>query len=90
MAVTTVVSGIVGALTGGPMLDLIRVPENDYVTRGLTLGCNCGAIATAYLLGVDRRAAAISSLSFVLFGTFMVVLSSIGSVKDFVRSLVGL
>ncbi|SCW03172.1 LAFE_0G04544g1_1 [Lachancea fermentati] len=90
MAVTTVISGIVGVLTGGPMLDLIRVPENDYVTRGLTLGCNCGAIATAYLLSVDRRAAAISTLSFVLFGTFMVVLSAVVKVKDFVQSLVGM
>lgn len=87
MAVTTVLSGVIGALSGGPMLDLMKVPENDYVTRGLTLGCNCGAIATAYLLSVDRRAAAISSLSFVLFGTFMVILSSIGSIQSFVNQL---
>ncbi|QLQ78998.1 hypothetical protein HG537_0B03450 [Torulaspora globosa] len=90
MAVTTVMSGVVGALTGGRMLDLIRVPEEDYVTRGLALGCNCGAIATAYLLGVDRRAAAISSLSFVFYGALMVILSAIGPIKQFVHHLVGL
>lgn len=90
MAVTTVMSGVVGALTGGPMLDFIGVPEEDYVTRGLTLGCNCGAIATAYLLGVDRRAAAISSLSFVFYGALMVILSAIVPIKDFVHTLVGL
>lgn len=90
MAVTTVMSGVVGALTGGPMLDFIRVPEEDYVTRGLTLGCNCGAIATAYLLGVDRRAAAISSLSFVFYGAIMVILSAIGPVKTFIHAIVGL
>ncbi|QLG71424.1 hypothetical protein HG535_0B04660 [Zygotorulaspora mrakii] len=90
MAVATVMSGVVGALTGGPMLDFIRVPEEDYVTRGLTLGCNCGAIATAYLLGVDRRAAAISSLSFVFYGALLVILSAIGPVKSFVHMLVGL
>lgn len=90
MAVTTVMSGVIGALTGGRMFDLIRVPEDDYVTRGLTLGCNCGAIATAYLLGVDRRAAAISSLSFVCYGAFMVILSAIGPIKHFVHQLVGL
>ncbi|SCU99623.1 LAME_0G04346g1_1 [Lachancea meyersii CBS 8951] len=89
MAVTTVVSGIMGVLTGGLLLDLLRVPEDDYVTRGLTLGCNCGAIATAYLLGVDRRAAAISTLSFSLFGAFMVVLSAVSKIKDFVQTLVG-
>lgn len=90
MAVTTVMSGVLGALTGGWMLDFIRVPEEDYVTRGLALGCNCGAIATAYLLGVDRRAAAISSLSFVFYGALMVILSAIGPIKDFVHELVGL
>ncbi|QLL31484.1 hypothetical protein HG536_0B03470 [Torulaspora globosa] len=90
MAVTTVMSGVVGALTGGRMLDFIRVPEEDYVTRGLALGCNCGAIATAYLLGVDRRAAAISSLSFVFYGALMVILSAIGPIKQFVHQLVGL
>ncbi|AGO12242.1 AaceriAEL117Cp [[Ashbya] aceris (nom. inval.)] len=87
MAVTTVVSGVVGALTGGPHLDLLRIRSDDYVTRGVTLGCNCGAIATAYLLGVDRRAAAISSLSFVIFGTFMVILSSIGPIQTWVYHL---
>lgn len=87
MAVTTVMSGVIGSLTGNPMLNLLRVPEDDYVTRGLTLGCNCGAIATAYLLGIDRRAAAISSLSFVLFGAIMVILSAIGPVKHFVHVL---
>lgn len=87
MAVTTVISGIIGVLSGGPMLDLLRVPEDDYVTRGVTLGCDCGAIATAYLLGVDRRAAAISTLSFVLFGAFMVILSAVGVIKVFVQNL---
>lgn len=90
MAVTTVMSGVIGALTGGRMFDFIRVPEEDYVTRGLALGCNCGAIATAYLLGVDRRAAAISSLSFVFYGALMVILSAIGPIKQFVHQLVGL
>ncbi|CEP64445.1 LrgB family protein LALA0_S11e04258g [Lachancea lanzarotensis] len=87
MAVTTVVSGIVGVLMGGPFLNFLKVPENDYVTRGLTLGCSSSAITTAYLLGVDRRAAAISSLSFSLFGAFMVVLSAVTKVKDFVHML---
>ncbi|SJM84708.1 uncharacterized protein ZBIST_1832 [Zygosaccharomyces bailii] len=87
MAVTTVMSGVIGSLTGNGMLNFLRVPEDDYVTRGLTLGCNCGAIATAYLLGIDRRAAAISSLSFVLFGATMVILSAIGPVKHFVHVL---
>lgn len=90
MAVITVVSGIAGAIFGGPMLDFFRVPKDDFITRGLTLGCNCGAIATSYLLTVDRRAAAISSLSFVVYGALMVILSSIGPIQDFIHNLVSL
>ncbi|AMD20367.1 HDL377Cp [Eremothecium sinecaudum] len=87
MAVTTVATGILGAITGGPTLDWLKVPADDFVTRGVTMGTNCGAIATAYLLGVDHRAAAISTLSFVLFGTLIVILSSIGGVQTLVDKL---
>ncbi|SSD58268.1 uncharacterized protein SCODWIG_00029 [Saccharomycodes ludwigii] len=85
MAVTTVVTGVLGVLIGDRLMKVCRIPvEDDPVIRGLTLGCNCTAIATAYLLGIDVRAAAISSLSFVVYGTIMVVLSCIAPVVKFV------
>ncbi|CAK7899231.1 hypothetical protein CAAN3_04S05138 [[Candida] anglica] len=90
MAVCTILSGICGVLVGDPLFKLLRVKQNDYVTRGVSLGINCGAIATAHLLNVDPRAASMSSLSFSVFGTIMVVLASIVSVKDMIRSWVGL
>lgn len=90
MAVTTVSSGLIGAMSGGPMLGWLGVPSDDYITRGVTMGTNCGAIATAYLLSLDKRAAAISSLSFVFFGTFMVILSSMGFIKSMVERIVTL
>lgn len=39
---------------------------DDYVTRGVTLGGNSSAIATALLLRSDPRAAAMSSMYRIL------------------------
>ncbi|ODV82308.1 uncharacterized protein CANTADRAFT_4319 [Suhomyces tanzawaensis NRRL Y-17324] len=90
MAVCTILSGICGVLIGDHFFALLRVSKNDYVTRGVSLGINCGAIATAHLLNTDPRAASMSSLSFSLFGTVMIILASIGAIRDEIRSLVGL
>lgn len=90
MAVCTILSGICGVLVGDTLFNLLRVSKNDYVTRGVSLGINCGAIATAHLLNVDPRAALMSSLGFSIFGTIMVIMASIGAVKDLIKSWVGL
>lgn len=90
MAVCTILSGICGVLIGDLFFNLLRIPSNDFVTRGVTLGINCGAIATAHLLNVDPRAASMSSLSFSVFGTIMIILASIGAVRDLIQSWVGL
>lgn len=90
MAVCTILSGIFGVLIGDQFFNLLRVPSNDFITRGVALGINCGAIATAHLLNVDPRAASVSSLSFSVFGTVMVILASIGAVRDLINSWVGL
>lgn len=63
---------------------------DDYVTRGVTLGGNSSAIATALLLLSDPRAAALSSLSMSLFGIITVVLTSVPPIVTAIRSLVGL
>lgn len=89
MSVCTILSGICGVLIGDPLYALLRVPKNDYATRGITLGINCGAIATAHLLKSDPRAALMSSLSFSIFGMMMIILSSIGVIRLFIHSLVG-
>ncbi|KAK6088097.1 hypothetical protein SCUP234_01163 [Seiridium cupressi] len=64
--------------------------SDDYVTRGVTLGANSSAIATAMLLRTDPRAAALSSLSMGLFGTITVLFTSIPPISSAIRSLVGL
>ena len=90
MAVCTILSGILGVLINEPLFRFLKVDKQDYVTRGVTLGINCGAIATAHLLNVDPRAASMSSLSFSVFGTIMVIMASVGAVRDLVRTWVGL
>lgn len=90
MAVCTILSGILGVLVGDSFFSLLRISSDDFVTRGVTLGINCGAIATAHLLNVDPRAASMSSLSFSTFGTIMIILASINAVRELIRSWVGL
>ncbi|CAI5758234.1 unnamed protein product [Candida verbasci] len=90
MAVCTILSGILGVLLNEPIFKLLRVAKGDFVTRGVSLGINCGAIATAHLLNVDPRAASMSSLSFSVFGTVMVIMASINAIRELVRSWVGL
>ncbi|KAM0324901.1 hypothetical protein ACHAQA_007867 [Verticillium albo-atrum] len=90
VAALAIFSGIAGVLIGERMLRWMRIPEDDYVTRGVTLGANSSAIATAVLLRTDPRAAALSSLSMSLFGTMTVLLTSIPPIVEVVRSLVSL
>ncbi|KAI8954688.1 LrgB-like family-domain-containing protein [Xylaria longipes] len=63
---------------------------DDYVTRGVTLGANSSAIATALLLRTDPRAAALSSLSMSLFGAITVLFTSLPPIVAVIRSLVAL
>lgn len=90
MAVCTILSGICGVLIGDLTFKLLRVKNNDYVTRGVSLGINCGAIATAHLLNTDPRAASMSSLSFTIFGTMMVIFASIGEIRNVIHAIVGM
>ncbi len=82
-------SGILGVLVGPWALRKLLIPEDDYVTRGVALGGNSSAIATALLLGRDPRAAALSCLSMSVFGTVMVGLTSVPAVVRVVGGLVG-
>lgn len=90
VAVLCIMSGVMGVVVGPVLLRWMRVPEEDYVTRGVSLGGNGSAIATAVLLVQDPRAAALSSLSMGLFGTVMVGLTSVPAVVGVVRGEVGL
>ncbi|KAL9635919.1 MAG: hypothetical protein Q9164_003162 [Protoblastenia rupestris] len=90
VAVLCIMSGVMGVLIGPTLLSWMNIPDGDYVTRGVAMGANGSAIATAVLLGRDPRAAALSSLSMSVFGTVMVGLSSVPPVVKVVKELVGL
>jgi putative effector of murein hydrolase len=88
-AILAITSGMLGVLLGPTLLKWLRIPEDDYVTRGVTLGVNSSAIATALLLVTDPRAAAFASLSMGLFGVLAVGATSVPSVAEFIRGLAG-
>ncbi|KAM0558218.1 hypothetical protein ACHAPJ_004903 [Fusarium lateritium] len=88
VAAVAVMSGIIGALVGQRLLNYMRIPKEDYLTRGITLGANSAAIITALLLQTDPRAAAMSSLSMSLFGTITVILTSVSPIATAVKSMV--
>lgn len=90
MAVCTILSGICSVLIYKQFFRLLRVSDDDFITRGVTLGVNGGAIATAHLLTTDPRAALMSSLSFSIFGIIMVILASIGDVQTTIKLFVGM
>ncbi|KAI1372177.1 LrgB-like family-domain-containing protein [Hypoxylon crocopeplum] len=90
VAALAIMSGIVGVLVGQRILGWLRIPEDDYVTRGVTLGANSSAIAAALLLRTDPRAAALSILAMSLFGTITVLFTSIPPITVVIQSLVGL
>ncbi|GAB7362952.1 hypothetical protein MBLNU230_g3248t1 [Neophaeotheca triangularis] len=90
VAPVAIFSGILGVLCGPWLLRQLRVPEDDYISRGITLGANSSAVATAMLLTSDPRAAAFSSLSMGLFGTITVALTSVPPLVGVIRGVVGL
>lgn len=63
---------------------------DDYLSIGVAMGTNAHAVSTAYLLTNNPRAAAIASLSFVLFGTVCIILASVPAVVTMLDRLVGL
>ncbi|EIN05697.1 LrgB-domain-containing protein [Punctularia strigosozonata HHB-11173 SS5] len=83
-------TGILGAIAGPQMLRVLRVKDSDFITIGVVLGCTASAISTAALLGTNPRAAAISSLAFVLYGISCIILTSIPPVVSVVQMLAGL
>ncbi|KAK4629353.1 Plastidal glycolate/glycerate translocator 1, chloroplastic [Fulvia fulva] len=83
-------SGIMGVLIGMWVLKNIRIAEDDYITRGITMGANASSLATAMLLPIDPRAAAFSSLSMGLVGATTVAMTSVPPLVAIVRGVVGL
>lgn len=90
LAVLCITSGIFGVLVGPRILRLLGVGEGEYVVRGVALGANGSAVATAWLLQRgEPRAAAMGSLAMVALGVAVVVACAVGSVRDGIAGLAG-
>lgn len=92
VSVVGILSGIVGALFGLPLLGKygMRVRNDDYVTRGVSMGISSSAVGAAHLLNIDPRASALSTLVFFLYGMVMVIMSVIPPLVNIVRGWVDL
>ncbi|ANZ77403.1 BA75_04792T0 [Komagataella pastoris] len=88
---TTLISGLLGVYLGDHMIRLLgwsKRHSSNIITVGMVLGINCGAVATAHLLNTNPRAAAFSSLSFVIYGLVMVIMSCIPGLVDIIHKIV--
>lgn len=90
VAVTAVLLGIVGVVLGPMIMRVMRIRRDDYVTKGVMFGLNSLAVATAWLMTSDPRAAALSSLAFALYGAAMVILAAIPALTQLVKLWVGM
>ncbi|ORY05010.1 hypothetical protein K493DRAFT_275415 [Basidiobolus meristosporus CBS 931.73] len=83
--IMVIVTGILGAVGGQWFVQKLGFGKDDYITIGVTLGCNANAVSTAALLETNLKAAAIASLSFVLFGTIPIILVAIPPITNTIR-----
>lgn len=63
-AVFSILTGILGAVAGPPLLGLLR--RRDPVSRGLAIGLSAHAIGTARAMEIDRTTGAASALGLAL------------------------
>jgi putative effector of murein hydrolase len=90
LAVLCITSGIFGVLVGPRLLRSMKVTEGEFLVRGVALGANGSAVATAWLLGRGEvRAAGVSSLAMVALGVVVVGAASVGAVREGIKRLAG-
>ena len=87
--VLVVVTGIVVVIFERQIRWCCRVKEDDFLAVGLLFGVTSGAIgATGLHNAGQKRAAAIASLTFALFGTVLLIAIGIPPVATYVRGLI--
>jgi putative effector of murein hydrolase len=90
LAVLCITSGIFGVLVAPRLLRVLKVAEGEFLVRGVALGANGSAVATAWLLGRGEvRAAGVSSLAMVALGVVVVVAASVGPIREGIAGLAG-
>lgn len=87
--ILVVITGVVAAILKEQFFfRLMRVRKDDYLTVGLTMGATSGAIGANSLISTPRTMA-IASLSFVVFGTMLLIATAIPPIVDVVRAVSG-
>ena len=86
--ILVVLTGIIAAILKEPFFKMMRVPESDFATWGITMGSTAGAIGASSLISKPRTMA-IASLSFVLFGAILLICAAIPPIVSAMHSLAG-
>ncbi|PWY98961.1 hypothetical protein BCV70DRAFT_224003 [Testicularia cyperi] len=86
--ILVVITGILISVFKDNFWRLVRVDQDDALTIGIAMGSTAGAIGASSLIA-KPKIMAIASLSFVLFGTILLVFAAIPPIVDIWRSLAG-
>ncbi|KAI8913862.1 LrgB-like family-domain-containing protein [Powellomyces hirtus] len=85
--VMILVSGVIGDVVGLKLAKVVGFAKDDNISLGVTIGITSHAVGTAGLLQRNPAAAAVSSLTFVLFATASVIWTSIPPIADALRTI---
>jgi len=84
--ILVVITGILAAILKDQFFHLMRVDREDYIIIGITMGSTAGAIGASSLISTPR-VMAVASLSFVIFGSILLIATAIPPLVDIVRML---
>ena len=86
-AALVVITGVLGAVFGIPVLDALKIDAP--AARGIAIGASSHGIGTAALITEDPAAAAFSGVAFALMAAFSTAAVSIPSVHDALLAILG-
>lgn len=84
--ILVVLTGILAAILKDYFFRLMRVDREDHLIVGITMGSTAGAIGASSLISTPK-VMAVASLSFVIFGTILLIATAIPPIVDVVRML---
>ena len=84
--ILVVLTGIIAAILKDHFFKLMRVDRQDHLIVGITMGSTAGAIGASSLISTPK-VMAVASLSFVIFGSILLIATAIPPIVDVVRML---
>jgi len=86
-AAAVVIQGILGASVGQKLLDAVGV--TNAVARGVAIGGTSHALGTASVTASEPKIAPPSAVTFLVTGTFLCALVQSGTVRTFIKLVIG-